>query len=75
MKYSDSTATVLYHTFTAMCYFSSILGAILADSYLGMFQAIFYLSVVFLFGEIILAVGAVGDTNYDNQGIEGLPAK
>ena len=74
MGYSESTATVLYHTFTSLCYFAPIFGAILADSFLGMFKTIFYVSVVYVIGELVLTIGAIGDTSNGNQGIPGMPA-
>jgi oligopeptide transporter 2 len=38
LKYEESTATVLFHSFVSLCYFAPILGAILADSLLGKFR-------------------------------------
>ena len=38
LGYSDDTATVVYHTFNMFCYFTPILGAILADTILGKFK-------------------------------------
>ena len=75
LGYSDSTATVLYHSFTSLCYFAPILGAILADSYFGKFKTIFYLSIIYVIGEVVLTLGAVGDTSEGNQGIDGMPAE
>ena len=75
MGFTDSTATVLYHSFTSLCYFAPILGAILADSYLGKFKTIFYLAIVYVIGELVLTLGAIGDTSDGNEGIEGMPAE
>ena len=74
MGYSDSTATMLYHTFTSLSYFAPTFGAILADSFLGMFKTIFYVSIVYIIGEIVLTIGAIGDTSNGNHGIAGMPA-
>jgi hypothetical protein len=41
LNFNESTSTVLYHTFNTFCYFSPILGALLADSYLGKFRCQF----------------------------------
>ena len=38
LGYSDDAATVVYHTFNMFCYFTPILGAILADTLLGKFK-------------------------------------
>ena len=35
LKFDESTATVLFHSFVSHCYFAPILGATLADSFLG----------------------------------------
>lgn len=38
LNYSDDDATVLYHIFTMFVYFFPLMGAILADSWLGKFK-------------------------------------
>jgi solute carrier family 15 (oligopeptide transporter), member 1 len=38
LGYDDNTATVLFHIFTSLVYLFPILGAIIADSYLGKFR-------------------------------------
>ena len=38
LGFEEDLATVLYHTFIMLCYFSPILGAIIADNYLGKFK-------------------------------------
>jgi solute carrier family 15 oligopeptide transporter 1 len=38
LHYSEDTATVIYHTFSFFAFFSPILGAWLADQYLGKFK-------------------------------------
>ena len=75
LGFSEDTATILYHAFTALCYFTPIFGAILADSFFGKYRTIFYISLVYAVGQIVLTLGAVGDTTEGNQGIEGLPAE
>ncbi len=45
LNYDDDLSTVLYHAFTAVCYFTPLFGAILADSFVGKFRTIFYLSI------------------------------
>ncbi|XP_011306527.1 peptide transporter family 1-like [Fopius arisanus] len=51
LDYSDNTATVIYHIFTMFVYFFPLLGAMLADSVLGKFRTIFYLSIVYALGQ------------------------
>ena len=69
---AEDTATVLYHTFNFLCYFTSLFGAFLADSFLGKFRTIFYISIVYVIGQSTLAFGAIpGDP--EANGIPGLP--
>ena len=65
---------MLYHGFKFLCYFTSIIGAIIADSFFGKFKTILYLSIVYAIGEAVLTVGSIGNTEDGNEGIEGLPA-
>ena len=52
-----------------------MLGAIIADSFVGKFRTIFYISIIYALGQIILTIGAIGDTSNGNEGISGLPAE
>lgn len=38
LHWEDNFATAIYHTFVALCYLTPILGAIIADSWLGKFK-------------------------------------
>lgn len=65
--YDDDTATILYHTFIVIVYFFCIFGAIIADSWLGKYLTILYLSIVYAIGSTVVSVGAIESL--------GLPAK
>jgi len=39
-----NTSLLIYHLFTVICYFTPILGAILADGYIGLYKTILSLS-------------------------------
>lgn len=67
---AEDTATILYHTFIFLSYFTSLFGAFLADSFLGKFRTIFYISIIYAIGQAILAFGAVPNTE---DGIKDLP--
>uniref|UniRef100_A0A8C9XW45 Solute carrier family 15 member 1 n=1 Tax=Sander lucioperca TaxID=283035 RepID=A0A8C9XW45_SANLU len=68
--WDDDMATSTYHIFVALCYLTPILGAIVADSWLGKFKTIIYLSIVYAIGQVALAVSAVHDiTDKDRNGI------
>ncbi|XP_063706988.1 peptide transporter family 1-like isoform X2 [Culicoides brevitarsis] len=59
LHYSDDDATVLYHIFTMFVYFFPLMGAVLADSWLGKFKTITYLSMVYSVGSAVIAIGAI----------------
>ncbi|XP_025159505.1 peptide transporter family 1 isoform X2 [Harpegnathos saltator] len=58
LHYSGNTSTVIYHIFTMFVYFFPLFGAILADSWLGKFRTIFYVSVIYAIGQLLLAISA-----------------
>ncbi|XP_037617830.1 solute carrier family 15 member 1b [Sebastes umbrosus] len=69
LKWDDDFATTIYHTFVALCYLTPILGAIVADSWLGKFKTIIYLSIVYALGQVVLAISAIHDiTDADRDG-------
>ncbi|KAL3185472.1 hypothetical protein MRX96_005489 [Rhipicephalus microplus] len=47
LMFEEHTAKSVYHGFVMACYFSPVLGAMIADSYLGKFRTIFYISIVY----------------------------
>lgn len=60
LEYSESTSTIIYHVFTCFVYFFPLFGAILSDSWLGKFNTIFYLSIIYALGQVILSLSAAG---------------
>jgi dipeptide/tripeptide permease len=56
---NDNTATAIYHAFSMLCYFTPVLGAILADAYFGQYKTIVSLSIVYLIGELVLTLTAL----------------
>ncbi|XP_058681577.1 solute carrier family 15 member 1-like [Ammospiza caudacuta] len=67
LHWDDNFATAIYHTFVALCYLTPILGAIIADSWLGKFKTILYLSIVYAIGQTVLSVGSINDLTDHNQ--------
>lgn len=59
LGYSKDTSTVIYHVFVMFAYFFPVLGAVVADSWLGKYKTILYLSIVYAIGNIIVAVTAI----------------
>ncbi|XP_049962067.1 solute carrier family 15 member 1-like [Schistocerca serialis cubense] len=69
LGYTDEVSTIIYHTYTMLCYFFPIFGGILADSFLGKFRTILYLSIVYATGSIVLSLAAADDA------IPGMPSQ
>ena len=59
LQMSDERATAIYHAFNMFCYFSPLFGAIIADSCLGKYKTILYVSIIYGIGNVIVAVTAV----------------
>jgi dipeptide/tripeptide permease len=67
---AEDTSSIIYRAFVFTSYFTSIFVAFLADSFLGKFKTIFYISIIYAIGQITLSMGAVPDTE---MGIPGMP--
>ncbi|XP_004712281.1 solute carrier family 15 member 2 isoform X1 [Echinops telfairi] len=59
LHWHEDTATSVYHAFSSLCYFTPLLGAAIADSWLGKFKTIVYLSLVYVLGHVIKSLGAI----------------
>ncbi|EPQ13393.1 Solute carrier family 15 member 2 [Myotis brandtii] len=59
LHWNEDTSTSVYHAFSSLCYFTPILGAVIADSWLGKFKTIMYLSLVYVLGHVIKSLGAL----------------
>ncbi|XP_037692558.1 solute carrier family 15 member 2 isoform X2 [Choloepus didactylus] len=59
LHWNEDTSTSVYHAFSSLCYFTPILGAAVADSWLGKFKTIIYLSLVYVLGHVIKSLGAL----------------
>nr|QHB80166.1 proton/oligopeptide transporter [Danio rerio] len=71
LLWDDDLATSIYHAFVALCYLTPILGAIIADSRLGKFKTIIYLSIVYAVGQVVMAVSTIHDITDANR--DGTP--
>ncbi|KAI4902570.1 hypothetical protein NFI96_010250 [Prochilodus magdalenae] len=61
LHWSKNFSTAIYHAFSGLCYFTPIIGALIADSWLGKFKTIIYLSIIYVIGHVIKSVGAIPD--------------
>ncbi|XP_073329372.1 solute carrier family 15 member 2 [Pagrus major] len=59
LHWDKDLSTAVYHAFSSLCYFTPILGAIIADSWLGKYKTIIYLSIVYVIGHVVKSVGAI----------------
>ncbi|GFV50146.1 hypothetical protein TNCV_87791 [Trichonephila clavipes] len=59
LLFGPNTAAKLTHTYKMTIYILPMLGALLADSYLGTFNVIFIFSILLSFGNIILTMGSM----------------
>lgn len=49
----------MYHTYEFLIYFTTIFGAIIAESWLGLFKTIASMNLMYAFGAGIVSVGAI----------------
>ncbi|XP_035978319.1 solute carrier family 15 member 1 [Halichoerus grypus] len=69
LGWDDNLSTAIYHTFVALCYLTPILGALIADSWLGKFKTIVSLSIVYTIGQVVTAVSSITDlTDFNHDG-------
>ena len=59
LQFDESTSTALFHTNDFLVYFSPIVGAIVAESYFGIFKTLEAGSLLFLTGTSIVAISAI----------------
>ncbi|XP_061465099.1 solute carrier family 15 member 2 isoform X2 [Rhineura floridana] len=59
LHWDENTSTSVYHAFSSLCYFTPVIGAFMADSWLGKYKTIIYLSIVYVIGHVIKSVGAI----------------
>lgn len=59
LGFSEDVGTAIFHSFVMLCYFSPIIGAILADGYIGRYKTILYVSLLYAAGNLVMAITAV----------------
>ncbi|NXT02513.1 S15A1 protein, partial [Jacana jacana] len=67
LQWDDNLSTAIYHTFVALCYLTPILGALIADSWLGKFKTIVSLSIVYTIGQAVMSVSSMNDLTDQNR--------
>nr|XP_046260443.1 solute carrier family 15 member 2 [Scatophagus argus]XP_046260444.1 solute carrier family 15 member 2 [Scatophagus argus] len=66
LHWDTDLSTAVYHAFSGLCYFTPILGALIADSWLGKYKTIIYLSTVYVIGHVVKSVGAIPTVGNSN---------
>ena len=59
LRLDKDSATVGYHLFSSACYFTPVIGAIIADGFIGRYWTILSLSIVYFFGTLTLSTTAI----------------
>ncbi|KAH8338870.1 hypothetical protein KR074_007847, partial [Drosophila pseudoananassae] len=59
LGYNEETSTVLFHIFTMLVYIFPLIGALIADGWLGKYKTILYLSLVYSLGAMVVSFGAI----------------
>lgn len=59
LSLDKDSGTVGVHLFTALSYFTPILGAILSDGFVGRYWTILVLSIVYFIGTVVLSITAI----------------
>ncbi|BES98582.1 oligopeptide transporter [Nesidiocoris tenuis] len=66
LRYSENESTIIYHVFVMLCYFTPVIGGIMADSWLGKFKTILYVSLIYAFGNIVLSSSSIDSLGNNN---------
>ncbi|ROT64216.1 putative peptide transporter family 1-like, partial [Penaeus vannamei] len=59
LMFSEDDSTIIYHVWAMLCYFTPVIGAIIADTFLGRFRTIFYISIIYVIGNGVLSLSAI----------------
>jgi proton-dependent oligopeptide transporter, POT family len=70
----QQTATALSYFFQFWCYLTPILGATISDQYLGKYKTIFWFSIIYVVGNLILFVTSLPNSLSHGAGLGGLIA-
>uniref|UniRef100_A0A8K9XH73 Solute carrier family 15 member 2 n=1 Tax=Oncorhynchus mykiss TaxID=8022 RepID=A0A8K9XH73_ONCMY len=70
LHWNQNLSTAVYHAFSSLCYFTPILGALIADSWLGKFKALSMVGLILIAfgtGGIKPCVAAFGGDQFDEE--------
>lgn len=61
--FDPNVSTALYHSYEFLLYFLTIFGAIIAESWLGMFRTLALMNFIYSVGSTLVAVGGIETLN------------
>lgn len=67
LLYSENEATVIFHSFHFVAFSFPLIGSIIADSWLGKFKTIFYFSLVYVSGSILVTLASIPRLSLPNM--------
>jgi len=70
---AEDVSSTIYHIYKFGCYASGLIGAALADSFVGKYRTILYIGIVYTIGQGVLAFGAVGNGPDGINGFKNMP--
>ncbi|XP_072903719.1 solute carrier family 15 member 2 isoform X2 [Hemitrygon akajei] len=59
LHWDEDLSTAIYHAFSGVAFFTPVVGALIADSWLGKFKTITFLSIVYIIGHVVKSLGAI----------------
>ncbi|XP_023221490.1 solute carrier family 15 member 1-like [Centruroides sculpturatus] len=72
LLYKDDIATIIFHTYLMVCFFTPLFGGLISDLLLGTFKTILYLSLIYIGGNILITIASIPNfipmrVNRDNE--------
>lgn len=59
LNFDPDVSTALYHTYEFLVYFTTIFGAIIAASWLGLFKTLASMTLVYVLGSALVAISGI----------------
>lgn len=63
LGFDPSLSTALFHTYEFLVFFLTIVGAIIADNWLGLYKTLLSMSCVYAVGAALISIGTIEPLN------------
>lgn len=63
LGFDQDTSTALYHTYEVLIYITTIFGAVMAESWLGMFKTVTSMNFLYAIGAVVVTVAGIETLN------------